>query len=185
MLPINYALGPHSAVGQLDPNAPWPFVTACPWAIGFYGMVRPVYVGATRQDLGGRLVNNRAEMHKGTPFLKYFRGLNAEGRQPIAKYVPIETKAQAIELFGLDCLLNECAVESGRRSNLVWTPAHVDAVLSDRPIADLVSEFGIGRHHFERLRRRYREVQRPENWFDIEELRWWPIDDVYDLVGKV
>ena len=185
MLPINYALGPHSAVGQLDPNEPWPFVATCPRALGFYEMDRPVYVGATRQDLSGRLINNRAEMYKGTPFLEYFRGLNAEGRRPIAKYVQIETKAQAIELFGLECLLNECEVESGRRSSLVWTPAHVDAVLSDRPISDLVSEFGIGRHHFERLRRRYREVQRPENWFSIEELRWWPIEDLYDLVGKV
>ena len=179
MSPSNRVLGPNTALDLLDPNKKWVYGAVCPIHAAFYEMDRIVYIGETFQHLAGRSSNNVTEIHKTTPFLSYNKALIERGLRPITKYLSFQTERESLEFFEYPNLLNVANAGGGRKQSVVWTPNHVDAALSDRPYADLVAEYGIAEHHWRRLRRRYRDVQRPENWFTPEELRWWSIDDLY------
>ena len=175
----NRVLGPNTALDHLDPNHKWVYGTVCPIHAEFYEMQRIVYVGESFQDLTGRSSNNVTEIHKTTPFLSYNKALVERGLRPITKYLPFPTERESLEFFEYANLLNVAKAGGGRKPTVTWTPVHVEAALSDRPYADLVAEYGIAAHHWRRLRHRYRDVQRPENWFTLEDLRWWSIDDLY------
>lgn len=177
----NPALGPSTAVSQLDPNDKWVYGVVCPVHEEFYGMKRLVYTGESVQNLDGRKANNVYEAHKNTPYLLYNRALIERGLRPEARYLPFSREPESLRFFEYPNLLNVAVAGGGRKPSVVWTPAHVDAVLSERPYAELVAEFGIEKHHWVRLRSRYRDVQRPECWFDLDELSWWSIEDLYHV----
>lgn len=168
-------LGPDTAVALLDPNDPWVYAATLPLPDGTF---RVVYVGQTVQHLAGRTINNRSESFKGSAWLRYCRGLFARGARPDVRYLPFHREADAIAAYGHDDLLNEAPAGGGRKPTVTWTPVHVDAVLSGRTNTDLALEFGIGAHHWKRLRHRYREVQDPSRWLSPGEIRHWPIGDL-------
>ena len=138
-------LGPATAVDLLDPNQQWVYGVVHPLLADQY---RLIYVGHTSQPVTERSINNRAESHKDSPWLRYCRGLFARGLRPDVRFLPYFAEADAIAAYGLAHLLNVADAGGGRKPELTWTPDQVDDLLAGRPIADLVLEHEIGAHHW-------------------------------------
>ncbi len=64
-----------------------------------------------------------------------------------------------------------------------WSPAHLDAVLTRARVSDLEAEYGIGGHHWTRLRPRLADRQDPSCWYpDMAYVNSWKIGDLRRFV---